>query len=469
MKRDSVSYRAYCAGLLTYKPFVTAVNLLGNVLIFAHGTALSYFARQVLNRLDEAFRGRGLGDILTPLAWIVGVSLARVGAIYLCAVLDAVRAYYYQNRTRLGLLRGVFRRGDMTAVAGSSGAIFEALDDDVPAATFPAELLTEAGGYFLCTLGTLAMLTAIRWDVTLLAFLPLSVAIYGVQRLSERMKERRRASRGAHDDVSCFLGDVADSILTIQTSGAQDAVLNAFDRKNKARRQAVLADSAFFAKVEALLSFSIQAGTAIMMCVCAGLMTRGDFRAGDFSLFTASLFVLADCVNRLVELFTEYRKGEVSYERILAAAQEKHLPTDVGLTLKGADVCTGQERPLPPMVLLRVKRLSYTYPGGEGVRDISFQVKPGECVAVAGGVGAGKSTLLQLLSGTLTPDSGEILWDGEAGFPRTPPYCAYSPQKPRFFPQNSGKTCDWEQRGATAYCIGRWRVRRFPARTSARP
>ena len=42
------------------------------------------------------------------------------------------------------------------------------------------------------------------------------------------------------------------------------------------------------------------------------------------------------------------------------------------------------------------------------VRDVSFEIEPGEAVGVVGRNGAGKSTLLQLVAGVLTPSSGTI-------------------------------------------------------------
>lgn len=49
------------------------------------------------------------------------------------------------------------------------------------------------------------------------------------------------------------------------------------------------------------------------------------------------------------------------------------------------------------------------------VRDASFQVKAGECVAMIGPNGAGKSTMLKMINGLIRPDSGHIKIRGKIG------------------------------------------------------
>ena len=60
------------------------------------------------------------------------------------------------------------------------------------------------------------------------------------------------------------------------------------------------------------------------------------------------------------------------------------------------------------MALFSVNNLSMSFGGPRLLDSISFQIEPGQRVCLVGRNGEGKSTLLRLLSGDLTPDSGEI-------------------------------------------------------------
>ncbi|MBW6526250.1 glucan ABC transporter ATP-binding protein/ permease [Sphingomonas sp. RHCKR7] len=60
------------------------------------------------------------------------------------------------------------------------------------------------------------------------------------------------------------------------------------------------------------------------------------------------------------------------------------------------------------------ENVSFRYPTGSGaVRDLSFEVEPGQTVAIVGPTGSGKSTALGLFQRAYDPESGRILVDGQ--------------------------------------------------------
>lgn len=70
----------------------------------------------------------------------------------------------------------------------------------------------------------------------------------------------------------------------------------------------------------------------------------------------------------------------------------------------------------PPLSIERelvFEGVGFRYPEGRfGLTDVSFRIRAGEHVGIAGATGGGKSTLLDLLMGLLEPDEGAILVDG---------------------------------------------------------
>lgn len=63
---------------------------------------------------------------------------------------------------------------------------------------------------------------------------------------------------------------------------------------------------------------------------------------------------------------------------------------------------------------MRLDAVGVALGGRPVLEDVTFDVRPGEVLAVVGPNGAGKSTLLAVLSGERSPDSGSVTLDGRA-------------------------------------------------------
>ncbi len=59
--------------------------------------------------------------------------------------------------------------------------------------------------------------------------------------------------------------------------------------------------------------------------------------------------------------------------------------------------------------MLRLERISKIYPNAEVLKDVTWEVNPGERIGLVGANGAGKSTQLKIIKGEIEPTSGEVI------------------------------------------------------------
>ncbi len=63
--------------------------------------------------------------------------------------------------------------------------------------------------------------------------------------------------------------------------------------------------------------------------------------------------------------------------------------------------------------MLRLERIGKIYPTGEVLRDVSWEIRPGDRIGLVGVNGAGKSTQLRILAGLEEPSSGQVVRQGD--------------------------------------------------------
>ncbi|MEW2501776.1 ABC transporter ATP-binding protein [Amycolatopsis sp. NPDC047767] len=148
---------------------------------------------------------------------------------------------------------------------------------------------------------------------------------------------------------------------------------------------------------------STLAGSAIALYIALEAV-GGRLTLGDLALYTAAATSVQASVSGLFTAFSGMYENNLYLDTLY-----RFLDTSPEI------VAPDSPLPLPSTVEghIRFESVSFTYPGAEepALDGVSFEIRPGETVAVVGRNGAGKSTLFKLLCRLYDPTGGRILLD----------------------------------------------------------
>jgi ATP-binding cassette subfamily B protein len=287
----------------------------------------------------------------------------------------------------------------------STGNLITILNDDVN----QLERFLNGGANNLIHVVTTIVLVggvfvAISPLIALVAFTPIPVIILGAfhfQRRAQRLYADVRARVGI---LGGRLAANITGIMTIKSYATEDYEAERVRVESSAyvdaNRKAIAVSSAFIP----IIRMAILAGFVATFLIGGWMTLNGTLNVGAYGVLVFLTQRLLWPLTGLAETVDLYERAMASSRRILDL-----IETPVRIRDAAGALALPQVRGD-----IEIRDISFSYRSGEPVlENFSLSVGAGETVALVGQTGSGKSTIIKLLLRFYSPNSGEILIDGQ--------------------------------------------------------
>ncbi len=238
--------------------------------------------------------------------------------------------------------------------------------------------------------------------MTLLTMSIMPLVILATVKFRMHARKTYRAARRAIAALTSYLNECIGGIKTIQAFNRQEASAARFDEgADLYRDRSILAGyiySFFWPAIELMTTLAV----ALVLWHGGKGILAGTTTFGSFIAFWYLVRKFFEPIQELAEKYNILQSAMASSERIFA--------------ILDAPIAPEPETPITPAKIqgaIQFENVSFSYDGVTPVlKDVSFEVKPGETVALVGYTGAGKTSVLSLLLRLYELKKGRILVDG---------------------------------------------------------
>jgi ATP-binding cassette subfamily B multidrug efflux pump len=338
----------------------------------------------------------------------------RIAELYLCVLIAAFCLEYAQTylmqmmgqRIMFDMRMQIYRHLQRLDLAfydrNPVGRLMTRVTTDVDVINdlFTSGVVAAFGDMFTLV-GIMATLLWMNWRLALITFSVLPMIVGIAQWFRYHVRESYRNVRTWIARINAFLNEHINGMATVQLFRREAVNFGRFDEINARHRDANVEQIFYYAVFYPAIEFVAAVASALILWYGGGFVLRGSLTLGSlvaFLLYSGRFF---RPISDMSEKFNTLQAAMASSERIF---QLLDTPVAIesspsGLKAKGRGHIVFED-------------VTFAYAAEPVLRNVSFEVQPGERVGIVGATGAGKSTLISLLLRFYEVTSGRISIDG---------------------------------------------------------
>jgi len=240
--------------------------------------------------------------------------------------------------------------------------------------------------------------------LTIIVLLPLPLLIVATTIFQKAIKSAFQEIRTEVSNLNTYLQEHITGISIIQYFAREEQEYRKFKKINSRYRDANIRSnwyySIFFPVVEIISAMSM--GLLVWYGAKSILEKPMDVTPGTITEFLLYISMLFRPIRELADKFNTLQMGMVGAERVFKVLDTDELTPN-----------TGTYKPVTMNGEISFKNVWFAYNDEQYVlKDLSFEVKAGQTVALVGATGAGKSSTINILNRFYEIQKGEVLVDG---------------------------------------------------------
>jgi len=399
---NKIDYRLIKRLLTFLKPYrnYIIIAIILTLLVSLLGPLRPYFTKIAIDNYIANLDKLGLYKIILIIFGVLlfqGIS--RFALTYIMqwvgqSVLNDIRLKLYEHLQNLS-----FRFHDKNPI----GRIVTRVTNDVESLNqlFSSGLITMFADILLI-LWIVGFMFYINTNLTLISLIILPLLLIVTSLFRKKVRVLFRDLRAEISKINSFLNEFISGIQTVKIFNQEKKLENEFNKINKKIKDlninTVFYYSLFYPSIEMISSIAV----GLILWYAASNIITGEITVGVLIAFLQYAQMFFRPIRDLSEKYTTLQNAMASSERIFAT-----LDTDD--FIKQNDNIEYNEL----KNFIEFKNLSFSYDNSKWVlKNINFQIKKGEVVAIVGPTGSGKTSIINLLLRFYEYQKGDILIDG---------------------------------------------------------
>ena len=287
-----------------------------------------------------------------------------------------------------------------------TGEIMSRLTNDVSSlqSILTSAVTTVAGGP-IALVGYISAMAYLNWQLSLFVLVVLPPVAWLIGRGGRRIREATRKLQQQNAVLTNYLQEKIAAIRLIQTFGTQNYENSLFRATNDAAYRATMTPIRVQATLAPTIEFIGMAGVVASLWFGGRFVIDGDMKGGALVAFIVAMNGAATQAKSLGNLNLTLKSAEAAAARLWEVFDAKPEITNApGAVVLNKPAVAGR-------IAFEGVRFAYE-DGPEVLHGISFEIQPGQMLALAGLSGCGKTTIAALLPRLYDPTGGRITLDG---------------------------------------------------------